>query len=444
MASSLARIAARSLHTSARRHALSRFAMPAMSPTMTEGGIATWKKREGETFTAGDVLLEIETDKATIDVEAQDDGVLAKIIAPDGTKNVSVGSPIAIVAEEGDDLSGAAQMASEVDSQPAPEPTPAAEEAPSLSELPKPIPSESKPQETKPELAKGERIFASPIAKKIALEQGIPLSKVKGTGPEGRIIREDVEKYQPPVSTSAATVTAPSTDYIDIPVSNMRKVIGTRLTQSKQEVPHYYLTVEINMDKVLKLREVFNKTLGDKDKAAKLSVNDFVLKAVACALNDVPEANSAWLGEVIRQYKKADISVAVATPTGLITPIVQDVGSKGLATISSEAKALAKKARDGKLVPQEYQGGTFTVSNLGMFEIDHFTAIINPPQSCILAVGTTKPVIIPAPEEERGFKTANIMKVTLSSDHRTVDGAVGARWMTAFKGYLENPLTFML
>lgn len=213
-----------------------------------------------------------------------------------------MGSPIAIVAEEGDDLSGAAQMASEVDSRPAPEPAPAAEEASSLSELPKPISSESKPQETKPELAKGERIFASPIAKKIALEQGIPLSKVKGTGPEGRIIREDVEKYQPPVSTSAATVTAPSTDYIDIPVSNMRKVIGTRLTQSKQEVPHYYLTVEINMDKVLKLREVFNKTLGDKDKAAKLSVNDFVLKAVACALNDVPEANSAWLGEVIRQY----------------------------------------------------------------------------------------------------------------------------------------------
>ncbi|KAL4064937.1 2-oxoacid dehydrogenases acyltransferase-domain-containing protein [Scleroderma yunnanense] len=442
MASSLARIAARSLHSSARRHALSRFAMPAMSPTMTEGGIATWKKKEGEPFAAGDVLLEIETDKATIDVEAQDDGILAKIIAPDGTKNVSVGSPIAIVAEEGDDLSGAAQMASEAPSQPASKP--AAKEEPPAPEAPKPIPSETKPQETKPELAKGDRIFASPIAKKIALERGIPLSKITGTGPEGRIIREDVEKYQPPISSSAATPATPSSEYTDIPVSNMRKVIGTRLTQSKQEVPHYYLTVEINMDKVLKLREVFNKTLGEKDKAAKLSVNDFVLKAVACALNDVPEANSAWLGEVIRQYKKADISVAVATPTGLITPIVKDVGSKGLATISSEAKALAKKARDGKLVPQEYQGGTFTVSNLGMFDIDHFTAIINPPQSCILAVGSTKPVIVPAPEEERGFKTANVMKVTLSSDHRTVDGAVGARWMSAFKSYLENPLTFML
>jgi len=273
------------------------------------------------------------------------------------------------------------------------------------------------------------------------------LAKIKGTGPEGRILREDVEKYQPPAAATAVSSpvpSAPQTEYTDIPVSNMRKVIGSRLTQSKQELPHYYLTIEINMDKVMKLRQVFNKTLGEQDKVAKLSVNDFILKAVACALKDVPEANSAWLGDVIRQYKNADISVAVATPTGLITPIVKDVGSKGLATISAEAKALAKKARDGKLTPQEYQGGSFTVSNLGMFEIDHFTAIINPPQSCILAIGTTKPTLVPAPEEERGFKTVNIMKVTLSSDHRTVDGAVGARWMGAFKGYLENPLTFML
>ncbi|KAG1755161.1 pyruvate dehydrogenase [Suillus paluster] len=445
--SSLARVLSRQMHMSARRHALSKFSMPAMSPTMTEGGIASWKKAEGESFTAGDVLLEIETDKATIDVEAQDDGILAKIIAPDGSKNVAVGSPIAIMAEEGDDLSGAAQMASEPSSAPPPPPkeesTP---QPPKAEEAPKPAPSQAKS-----ELAKGERIFASPIAKKIALERGIPLAQVKGTGPEGRIIREDIEKYQPPAAIASAVTAASSVgpatslpEYTDTPVSNMRRVIGSRLTQSKQELPHYYLTVEINMDKVMKLREVFNKTLGEKDKAAKLSVNDFILKAVACALNDVPEANSAWLGEVIRQYKKADISVAVATPTGLITPIVKDVGSKGLATISSEAKALAKKARDGKLAPQEYQGGTFTVSNLGMYDIEHFTAIINPPQSCILAVGSTKPTIVPAPEEERGFKTVNMMKATLSSDHRTVDGAVGARWMTAFKGYLENPLTFML
>ncbi|KAG1757447.1 dihydrolipoamide acetyltransferase [Suillus lakei] len=444
--SSIARVLSRQMHMSARRHALTKFSMPAMSPTMTEGGIASWKKAEGETFTAGDVLLEIETDKATIDVEAQDDGILAKIIAPDGSKNVAVGSPIAIMAEEGDDLSGAAQMASEPSATP---PSPPKEEStpqpPKAEEAPKAAPSQAKP-----ELAKGERIFASPIAKKIALERGIPLAQVKGTGPEGRIIREDIEKYQPPAAAAsavAATSSAPAAslpEYTDIPVTNMRRVIGSRLTQSKQELPHYYLTVQINMDKTMKLREVFNQTLGEKDKAAKLSVNDFILKAVACALNDVPEANSAWLGEVIRQYKKADISVAVATPTGLITPIVKDVGSKGLATISGEAKALAKKARDGKLAPQDYQGGTFTVSNLGMYDIEHFTAIINPPQSCILAVGTTKPTIVPAPEEDRGFKTVNMMKATLSSDHRTVDGAVAARWMTAFKGYLENPLTFML
>ncbi|KAF8559197.1 pyruvate dehydrogenase [Imleria badia] len=421
--------------------------MPAMSPTMTEGGIASWKKGEGETFAVGDVLLEIETDKASIDVEAQDDGILAKIIAPDGSKNVAVGTPIAIFAEEGDDLSAAVQMAAEAASAPPasaqqqpPEPAAPVQSSPSPASV-------SQPQDTKPEIPKGDRIFASPIAKKIALEKGIPLAKIKGTGPDGRIIRDDVERYQPTApSTSPALsdATPASSEYIDIPVSNMRKVIGTRLTQSKQELPHYYLTVEINMDKVSKLREVFNKTLGDKDKAAKLSVNDFILKAVACALKDVPEANSAWLGDVIRQYKNADISLAVATPAGLITPIVKDVGSKGLATISAEAKALAKKARDGKLAPQEYQGGTFTVSNLGMFDIDHFTAIINPPQSCILAVGTTKPVLVPAPEEERGFKMANVMKVTLSSDHRTVDGAVGARWLSAFKTYLENPLTFML
>ncbi|KAH8102479.1 dihydrolipoamide acetyltransferase [Cristinia sonorae] len=450
MASFLARrVLSRQFHVSARRNALSKFAMPAMSPTMTEGGIAEWKKKEGDSFSAGDVILEIETDKATIDVEAQEDGVMAKILAGDGSKGIKVGSTIAIVAEEGDDLSGADKLASEAASE-APQKSsaeePKAPEAPKAPEPPKPSSSESKPAETlRSELAKGDRIFASPIAKKIALERGIPLSKVKGTGPEGRILREDVEKYQPSAAPAAAAAApSASADYVDIPVSNMRRTIGARLTQSKQEVPHYYVTVDIDMGKVLKLREVFNKTLADKDGGSKLSVNDFILKASALALADVPEANSAWLGETIRQYKKADISVAVSTPTGLITPIIKDVGSKGLATISAEAKVLAKKARDGKLQPHEYQGGSFTVSNLGMFGVNHFTAIINPPQACILAIGSTQPVLVPAPEEERGFKIAQIMKVTLSSDHRTVDGAVAARWVSAFKGYLENPLTFML
>lgn len=412
---------------------------------MTEGGIASWKKKEGETFASGDVLLEIETDKATIDVEAQDDGILAKIIVPDGSKGVQVGSAIAIVGEEGDDLSGAAALAEQASKQVAPKEEKAPEPPKQETSTPPPAPESKPAPETKAELPTGDRIFASPIAKKIALERGIPLGQVKGTGPNGRIIREDVENFKSTATAPQSPAAAESTaDYVDVPVSNMRRTIGARLTQSKQELPHYYLTIDINMDKVLKLREVFNKTLTEKDKSSKLSVNDFIVKAASCALSDVPEANSAWLGEIIRQYKKADICVAVATPTGLITPIVKDVGSKGLATISAETKALAKKARDGKLSPSEYQGGTFTISNLGMYDISHFTAIINPPQSCILAIGSTQATFVPAPEEERGFKTVQIMKATLSSDHRVVDGAVGARWLAAFKGYLENPLTFML
>ncbi|TFK76985.1 dihydrolipoamide acetyltransferase [Pluteus cervinus] len=448
MVSPVARILSRHLHASARRNALAAFNMPAMSPTMTEGGIASWKKKEGETFAAGDVLLEIETDKATIDVEAQDDGIMAKIIANDGAKGVKVGSTIAVIGEEGDDISGASAFADKIASE-----GPKEESAPPKAETsappPPPPPSSAPKPAPKADIpAAGPRIFASPIAKKLALERGIPLAKIKGTGPDGRIILEDINNYQPSAAaasqTPAPAADIPASDYVDTPVSNMRRVIGSRLTQSKQELPHYYVTVDISMDKVMKLREVFNKTLTEKDKNAKLSVNDFIVKAVACALADVPEANSAWLGEVIRTYKKADISVAVATPSGLITPIIKDAGSKGLASISSEAKSLAKKARDGKLAPAEYQGGTFTISNLGMFGVSHFTAIINPPQSCILAVGSTTPTLVPAPEEERGYKTVQIMKATLSSDHRTVDGAIAARWMSAFKGYLENPLTFML
>ncbi|KAG6885448.1 hypothetical protein C0993_001528 [Termitomyces sp. T159_Od127] len=427
------RLFARSFHRSAPRSALSRFNMPAMSPTMSEGGIAAWKKNEGEAFTTGDVLLEIETDKATIDVEAQDDGILAKIIAQDGAKGVQVGAPIAIVAEEGDDLSGAAEFASQAISESNSASKPEKAPEPATPATPEPSrPEPTKPQmDAKPELPTGDRIFASPIAKKIALERGIPLAQIKGSGPSGRIVRADVENYKPASTPTTTTAPPAEADYVDTPISNMRRTIGSRLSQSKQELPHYYLTIDVNMDRVLKLREVFNKTLTEKDKSAKLSVNDFIVKAVACALSDVPEANSAWLGEVIRTYKKADISVAVATPTGLITPILKDAGAKGLATISAETKALAKKAREGKLQPAEYQAWWHLYN-------------IQSRNSCILAVGTTQPTLVPAPEEERGFKTVQIMKVTLSSDHRTVDGAVGARWLTAFKGYLENPLTFML
>ncbi|KAG8918832.1 pyruvate dehydrogenase complex dihydrolipoamide acetyltransferase component (E2) [Tulasnella sp. 419] len=441
-------ILTRRFHVSARSNALSKFSMPAMSPTMTEGGIAHWKKKEGETFTAGDVLLEIETDKATMDVEAQDDGVLAKIIVGDGSKGVKVGSTIAVMAEEGDDLSGAAQFAAEQSSEPEPP-----KEEPKKESAPAPAPSEPKKTEapakaessSKSELAAGTTIFATPIAKKIALEKGIPLAKVKGTGPEGRITRQDVEAFKPSAAAATPAAAGPAAaEYTDSPVSNMRKTIGTRLTQSKQELPHYYVTVDIDMGRVNKLREVFNKSLAEKEGGAKLSVNDFITKAAALALKDVPDVNCAWLGDTIRQYHKADISMAVSTPTGLITPIIKDVGAKGLAAISAESKTLAKKARDGKLAPAEYQGGSFTISNLGMFGVSHFTAIINPPQSAILAVGTSNATIVPAPHEEKGWEVKQIMKATLSADHRVVDGAVAARWLAAFKSYLENPLSFML
>ncbi|KAK8858392.1 pyruvate dehydrogenase complex dihydrolipoamide acetyltransferase [Kwoniella newhampshirensis] len=478
-------VASRALRTSAPNSALSKFTMPAMSPTMTEGGIAEWKVKEGDTFAAGDVLIEVETDKATIDVEAQDDGVMAKIIVENGAKGISVGTPIAIIGEEGDDLSKADALAAEADVAPPPPPTkegsaPKSDEKPAPAEKKEESSSSSKSatpplgtpaDETKygsgnagtseqkaPELG-GDRpkFFASPLARKIALEKGIPLGEINGSGPDGRIVKADVEKYKPSSSssssaaattpTSGATATpgkpapAAPAEYEDVPTSNMRKTIGKRLTESKQQLPHYYLTVEVNMDRVLKLRQLFNKAGEGK---TKLSVNDFIVKAASLALAEVPEANSAWLGETIRTYKKADICVAVATPNGLITPIIKDVGAKGLATISAETKSLAGRAREGKLKPEEYQGGSFTISNLGMFGIDNFTAIINPPQSCILAIGKTDSKLVLAPEEPKGFKEVQVMKATLSSDHRTVDGAVGAKWLKAFKDYMEQPLTFML
>ncbi|WVN86502.1 pyruvate dehydrogenase complex dihydrolipoamide acetyltransferase [Cryptococcus depauperatus CBS 7841] len=432
-------LASRTLQTSACNATLSKFGMPAMSPTMTEGGIAQWKKKEGESFNAGDVLIEVETDKATIDVEAAEDGVLAKIIVQDGSKNIAVGTPIAIFGEEGDDLSGADALAAETSSE---------DQAAQKEGAPKEQNSKESQSSAPEHPTQGDRpkFFASPLARKIALEKGIPLGEIKGTGPQGRIVKADVEKFKSgTASASAPAVGEPAgvspADYEDIPTSNMRKTIGKRLTESKQQLPHYYVTVEINMDRVLKLRELFNKAGEGK---TKLSVNDFIVKAASLALAEVPEANSAWLGDSIRMYKKADICVAVATPSGLITPIVKDVGSKGLATISAETKSLASRARDGKLKPDEYQGGTFTISNLGMFGVDEFTAIINPPQSCILAIGKTTTKLELAPEDPKGFKAVQVMKATLSSDHRTVDGAVGAKWLKAFREYMEQPLSFML
>ncbi|PWZ01415.1 pyruvate dehydrogenase [Testicularia cyperi] len=484
-ATSSTTLAQRSFHSSRRALAFSKFDMPAMSPTMTEGGIAAWKKKPGESFSAGDVLLEIETDKATMDVEAQDDGVLAKILVGDGSKAVPVNSLIAIMAEEGDDLSGADAFAAEASSESGSSKSASSEQPKEESkpaEQPKEESSSSSPAASSSSsssssafgssgASSGDRIFATPVARKIAQEKGIALNKIKGTGPDGRIIKADVENYKPepeaaaskPAAASAssgASKSAPapaapasgsSADYTDVPVSNMRRTIANRLAESKSTIPHYYVSIDVEMDKVLKLREVFNKAAAEKAgkdvekaKAAKLSVGDFITKAAGVALKEVPEVNSAWYGDFIRQHNKADISIAVSTPTGLITPIVKDVGGSGLATISAATKQLASKARAGKLSPQEYQGGSFTISNMGMFGITHFTAIINPPQSCILAIGGTEARLVPDAESEQGFRKAMVMQATISADHRTVDGATAAKWMKAFKDALENPLSFML
>jgi pyruvate dehydrogenase E2 component (dihydrolipoamide acetyltransferase) len=447
-----------------------------MSPTMTEGGIATWKKQAGEAFSAGDVLLEIETDKATMDVEAQDDGVMAKIVVDAGAKNVPVNSVIAVLGEEGDDLSGADALAAEahetggekkenvVESETSASRPESSEGGPESQEDSKESSTKPSPQEASPS---GDRIFASPLARKLAQEQGIALSKVTGSGPNGRIVKSDIENFKPkeegaqPAAAAvpqggakretAAVNDAASSKYTDTPVTSMRKVIAGRLTESKQQLPHYYVSIDVEMDKVLRLRALFNEAAerqanGDatKIKESKLSVGDFITKAAAVALKQVPDVNAAWYGDFIRQYHTVDISIAVATPTGLITPIVADVGGSGLATISASTKSLASRARQGKLQPHEYQGGSFTISNMGMFGISHFTAIINPPQGAILAIGGTEPRVVVDDSEERGWRKAMVMQATISADHRIIDGATAARWMKAFKDALENPLGFML
>lgn len=416
----------------------------------------------------------------------------------DGAKNIPVNSAIAIIGEEGDDISGADAMASEAESEGPPKsdeakessekqdhaPEGKSEEEPASSKVEKSSPqseersttSSSSPSPPSSSSASssesgGDRVFASPIARRLAQEKGVPLGKIKGSGPGGRIVKTDVESYKasaPSASSPSPSSPSPSTSkssqsasaapskgteatstpsYTDTPLSSMRKVIATRLTESKQQVPHYYVSIDIEMDKVLRLRQLFNeasekKSGGDATKAkeAKLSVGDFITKAASVALKEVPDVNAAWYGDFIRQFHTADISIAVATPTGLITPIVKNVGGLGLATISSTTKSLAAKARQGKLQPQEYQGGSFTISNMGMFGITHFTAIINLPQSAILAIGGTEARMIIDESEEKGWRKAMVMQATISADHRIVDGATAAKWMKAFKDALENPL----
>lgn len=426
--------------------------LPALSPTMTMGTVQKWEKKVGEKLSEGDLLAEIETDKATIGFEVQEEGYLAKILIAEGTRDVPLGTPLCIIVEREADVGSFAdykEVAGAMDIKPQPAPAAAPSPAPPVS----PPPPSAPAQTTAPTATKG-RVFVSPLAKKLATERGLDIKQVKGSGPDGRITKKDIESFVPPKAVPAPAAAAPTSAppspavapvpagvFTDIPISNIRKVIAQRLMQSKQTIPHYYLSIDINMGEILRLRKELNEVI--KSENIKLSVNDFIIKASALSCLKVPEANSSWMDTVIRQNHVVDVSVAVSTPAGLITPIVFNAHIKGLASISKDVLSLATRARDGKLKPHEFQGGTFTVSNLGMYGIKNFSAIINPPQACILAVGGSENRLIPA-DNEKGFDVANIMSVTLSCDHRVVDGAVGAQWLAEFKKFLEKPTTMLL
>ncbi|KAL6443347.1 hypothetical protein ACFW04_002905 [Cataglyphis niger] len=407
--------------------------LPALSPTMETGTIVSWQKKEGDKLNEGDLLAEIETDKATMAFETPEEGYLAKILIPAGTKNVPLGKLVCIIVQNKSDIDAFKDFKDDAVTAPPPPAIPAAP-------TPSPILPPAPPTVAKPPIAPpiGERIYASPLARRLATEKGLSLQGLKGTGLYGSVTSKDLEGAAV-IQPGVAAVGVPGS--IDIPVSNIRAIIAKRLLESKQTIPHYYLSMDIKMDAALAMREQFNKML-EKDKI-KLSVNDIVIKGMAMACKKVPESNSSWLGNVIRQYNNVDVSVAVSTDTGLITPIVFSADTKGIVQISKDVKALAVKAREGKLKPQEFQGGTITVSNLGMFGIKNFAAVINPPQSIILAVGGTESKLIPA-KNEKGFTTAQYMSVTASCDHRTIDGAVGAQWLVAFKDFMENPVTMLL
>lgn len=436
--------------------------MPALSPTMTEGKLAKWLKKEGDTVESGEVLCEIETDKATMEFEAVDEGVLGRILVAEGTEGVSVNRPIAVLLAEGEDASAADDLAASAAGGVA-KPGPGAVSETRPVEPVGPQPSAGGTDKTAGPSAgdKGGRIFASPLARRLAKEAGLDLSQVTGSGPRGRVVKADVEKAKaapkaaPAVAPAAAAAPPaaaaqpatqpkpqlqpmPGQAYTEFPNSSMRKVIARRLLESKQTVPHFYLTIDVELDKLLALRADLNARPGAD---YKLSVNDFIIKAVALALRKVPAANAMWTDEAILRFDDVDVSVAVATEGGLITPVIRKADQKGLATISNEMKSLAVKARDGKLKPEEFQGGGFTISNLGMYGIREFAAIINPPQSCILAVGAGEQRAV---VKDGAVHVATVMSCTLSVDHRSVDGAVGAEFLAALKPLLQDPLQLML
>ena len=414
--------------------------MPALSPTMEEGTLAKWLVKPGDKVEAGDIMAEIETDKATMEFEAVDEGTIASIMVDEGTEGVKVGTVIAMLAEEGEDVDAAASAAPAGD---APKEEPKAAEAPAAAPAPAPAPAAAAPK------AAGDRILASPLAKRIAEQKGIDLAGVKGSGPNGRIVKADVEGASPGAAPAKADAAAPAPapakpatlgGDLDAPyeaqkLNNVRKVIARRLTEAKQTIPHIYLTVDVRLDALLKLRGELNKSL--EADGVKLSVNDLLIKALARAMQRVPKCNVSFQGDELFQYTREDISVAVAAPSGLITPIIRNAGRKGLAQISTEMKELAGKAKDGKLQPHEFQGGTASLSNLGMFGTKQFDAVINPPQAMILAVGAgeQRPWVI-----DGALGVATVMSATGSFDHRAIDGADGAQLMEAFKQLCENPM----
>lgn len=446
--------------------------MPALSPTMEVGTLAKWHVAEGDTVSSGDIIAEIETDKATMEVEAVDEGTIGSITIKEGTANVPVNSTIAILLEEGEDASALKDVPAS--NKPAEKPTPAAA-APEQNEKNK-APAKATPQSQSP--SNSNRIIASPLAKRIAKQKNIDLSTVKGTGPNGRIIKSDVENLQPsaqgqqpaqqtsnqlqaaniptPQSTELTTggrTIEPVSDreifasyeqgtYDLIPLDNMRKTVADRLTIAKSTIPHFYLTIDCELDQLLAARKRLNDHAPKEGPASfKLSVNDFIIKALALALQYVPAANSTWSSQGILRHKRSDVAVAVAVEGGLFTPIIRHADLKTLSEISNEMKDLAVRARSKKLSPAEYTGGTTSISNLGMFGIKKFDAVINPPQSTILAVGAgeRRPVVIGDKIEVR-----NVMSVTLSCDHRVVDGALGAELLNAFKGFIEDPVTMLV
>ncbi len=436
--------------------------MPALSPTMEEGNLAKWLVKEGDKVSSGDVLAEIETDKATMEVESIDEGVIGKIFVEEGTEGVKVNARIAVILEEGEDASAISDQAAPAE---APAKAPEAEKsAPAKSE------AAPAPATTASATGSGEgRMFSSPLARRIAKENGIDITTLKGSGPRNRVIKRDVEeamaggvgaasaKAEPAAKAAAAPAAAQSgmsddailklyadDSYELIPHDGMRKTIAARLTEAKQTIPHFYLTIDCDLDALLALRSQLNaaaKTDSDGKPAYKISVNDMVIKAHALALRAVPDANVSWSAGGMLKHKHSDIGVAVSIPGGLITPIITRAEEKSLSTISSEMKDLAKRARDRKLQPKEYQGGTSAVSNLGMFGVKDFAAIVNPPHGSILAVGAgTQRAVI----KDGAVAAATIMSVTLSTDHRAVDGALGAELMQAFKGFIENPMSMLV